>query len=103
MVGEVDRFEAWAVPRVEFLNHVLLFDLVDDDVKHVELCKDAHLELATPLTRLSHCVDVFVNVFVFFDEPFVLLLVDFEVVTDLLSEELMLLLFAEDLVTHSSE
>ena len=90
MVGKMDRFEIWGVPGVEFLNHVFLFNLVDDDVKHVELREDAHLKLSTPFTSSSHCADVIVNVLVLLDEPFVLFFVEFKVVANLISEEFVL-------------
>ena len=43
MVRQVQDFETFGVPGVKLLSHVLVVDLVDNDIKLVYLGEDTHL------------------------------------------------------------
>ena len=48
MVAQVHNLETFSLPIVKLLRHVVVVDLVENDVEFVDLSQDRHFELPAP-------------------------------------------------------
>ena len=103
VVGQVHSLKVFGVPRVELLRHILVVNLVKNDVEFVEFGQDTHLKLASPDALPADMLDIVVNVHVSIDVEPVLVFVLGQVICHLPSEVFVFPLAAVDLVSHSPE
>ena len=68
VVSKMQSFEALGLPIVKLLRHVLVVDLVHNDIELMDFCEDAHFQLATPSAIFRDDSDVIVDIHVVFDE-----------------------------------
>ena len=103
MIRDVDDLQSFGVPIMELLCHVLMVNLVHNYVKLVDLCEDAHLELAAPDAVLRYQSDVAVDWNVILDEVLVLLLVLLQEFDNFLTKSDVVELIAVQLICNCTE
>ena len=97
------NLETFSLPIVELLRHVIVVDLMENDVEFVHLGQDRHFELPAPGSIPRHQPDVLVNAHIILHVELVLFLVGPQVIADLPAQLDMLILIAEQLVSNRAE
>ena len=103
VVAQVHNLETFSLPIVELLRHVVVVDLVENDVEFVDLSQDRHFELPAPGSIPRHQPDVLVNAHIILHVELVLFLVGPQVIADLPAQLDVLILVAEQLIRDRAE
>ena len=77
MVRQVHSFEVFGIPWMELLRHGFIVHLVQDHIKFVKLCKDAHFKLTSPCAILPNRVNIVIDCHVTINVELVFILVGF--------------------------
>ena len=103
VVAQVHNLETFSLPIVELLRHVIVVDLVKNDVEFVDLSQDRHFELTAPGSIPRHQPDVLVDAHVILHVKLILIFVGPQVIADLPTQLDVLILVAEQLIRDRTE
>ena len=103
VVAQVHNLETFSLPIVKLLRHVVVVDLVQNDVEFVDLSQNRHFELTAPGSIPRHQPNVLVNIHIILHIELILFFVGPEVITDLPAQLDVLILVAEQLVRDRAE
>ena len=103
VVAQMHNLETFSLPIVELLCHVIVVNLVQNDVEFVDLGQDRHFELTAPGSIPRHQPDVLLDVYIILHVELILFFVGSEMIADLPAQLDVLILISEQLIRDCAE